>query len=338
MKKRTAVSVLAAFLLGAAAVAAWHRLVPPPTPAPSPTSPNPETPTPDPAERDRLLARIRDLENDLARARAAASTAQAAVPATPLATIPDEPAPDAPPQQPAFMEEVASMMQQPEFKEMMRSQQKMVMDQFYGELFKALDLEPDTQARFKDLLADRMLAGMETGMSLFGGEENSDSQAIAERLMAAQQVSNDQIRELLSDEEYALFEQFEETQPERTQVDMFKQSLPQDVQLAWEQEDALILAMHEERTAIQGTTATDPMLRDFPSADADPDAVVAELERLHDRYLQRANDILTPDQVTQFEANLQQQRNMQAMSIRMMKRMMGGDQPAPPTPQPGSNP
>ena len=334
MNKNTLIALLSILTVAFAGLAAWQAFSPP-AQAPAPTVASaPEAAEPaglEDGERTRLLARIQDLENQLAAARAAA-TAQAFTP-TP-ASIPGN-EPPAETDGPAIMlSEVAAMMQEPEFQDMMRSQQKLVMDQFYGELFRALDLDPQKLAEFKDLLASRMLAGMDLGMSMFGQDGAPDRETLMNAFQEAQAQVNESIRELLSEEEYELFEQYEATQAERTQVDMFKQSLPPDLTLNWEQEDALILAMHEESQAAGNPPGMDPTMGGLPPEGFDSDAMISSMEQMHGRYVQRAADILNDQQLSQFEASLQQQRNMQAMSMRMMQRMMGRDEPPPPPPTP----
>jgi hypothetical protein len=336
MNKNALIALLSVLTVTFGALAA-RQLLAPSTPAPAlPVAPDPETAPASAAgeaEHARLLARIRELENQLAAARAAA-TANAFAAAAPGA--PADPAASPQPPGAGLIGEVAAMMQEPEFKDMMRTQQKMVMEQFYGELFGALVLDPERLAALKDLLADRMLAGMDAGMALFTQDGDQDFEAMAKSVQTAQDQITAQIRELLSDEEYEVFEQFEATQAERTQVDMFKQALSPDLALNWDQEDALILAMHEVNQSSQDTTAAglDPMMGGFPSGNFDADTMLASLEQTHDRYLQRAAEILNEQQLRQFETSLQQHRNMQAMSLRMMRQMMGSGDPPPPPPLP----
>jgi hypothetical protein len=50
--------------------------------------------------------------------------------------------------------------------------------------------------------------------------------------------------------------------------------------------------------------------------------------------LDRAGQVLTPEQLTQYQAFQKQQASLQEMGLKMARQMFGGDKPATPPPAP----
>ena len=220
----------------------------------------------------------------------------------------------------------AEMLDKPEFRQGMVAQQKMMMEQQYGELFEMLELGPRDRDTLKDLLADRMVSDMERGMQAMQAGGQTDP-ALIQEMMDARQKAQDAIRQFLGEEDFSLFEQYEATQPERMQVDLFKQNLGADEQLTWEQEDELIRALHEERTSF--AFSTDMMNPDSPSLPT-PDQMqvhMADMRRLNERLVVRASQLLTPSQTARFRENMENMVAMQEMAMGMAQKMFGSDAP-----------
>ena len=187
--------------------------------------------------------------------------------------------------------DISQMLESPEMKEMMRAQHRMMMDQTYGELFDSLALpDPDREA-FKDLLTDKMTAVMDAGMAVWSASAGGESPEVdAEKLTAMTDRYDEQIKTLLGNDDYEVFRQYESTQHERQQVDLFKQSLGGDDAMTWEQEHELILAMHEERQASPPTSGIDPTAFQLPDSLSDErvEQQLLELDAMHGRHLMRA--------------------------------------------------
>ncbi len=111
-------------------------------------------------------------------------------------------------------------IQNPVFLELLRNQQKLLLDERYGALFKRLQLTPQQLDQFKNLLVEKQLA-------------KSDDKAVARELggtpgetaLAAQDDVNSQISSLLGDSGYAQYQHYEETNSLRTTVSRLQQTL-----------------------------------------------------------------------------------------------------------------
>ena len=248
-------------------------------------------------------------------------------PASARAAPPEAQAAVEPPNLASAMGEFAAMMEQPEVREMMRSQQKLMMDQMYGELFRDLGLSGDDLSAFKDLLVNKLMAGMDAGMGMFSASASSEDWAdTAQRVKASSDELNERIKEFLGESEFEVYQQFEETIPDRMQVDLFKQSLSDEDQPGWQEQHELVLAMHEERTGFQYLSSADPAQMMNPGSlnDEAIQALLSDTAELHERYLDRAAEILTPVQLEHFQATLDQALTMQKTSMEMATRMFGG--------------
>lgn len=120
---------------------------------------------------------------------------------------------------------------------------------------------------------------------------------------------------------YDVYKQYEQTQPERMQINLFKSGLPEAQALNEEQEGQLIRAMYEERQSIMPDVktggATSPGKLNMMADQAQ------KMDHLQERYTQRAVDILTPEQLGQFKQHQEQQKAMRKVGQEMAKQMFG---------------
>lgn len=246
-------------------------------------------------------------------------------PAPPAAAPVPAPAPEAeaaPAKQ--LMAALAKMVQDPKMKEALRAQQAMAVEMGYGQLFKCLASRPESVAAFKDLLLERQMAMMDLGLGVVAAKTKDQREADAKRIQDAQKEFESRAQALLGADDFALYKDYEETQPERMQVTAFGQSLGGADALTEAQQHDLIRAMYEERKAFKFSAPVDAMAD--PAAVLTPESSarhIQDLEALQVRYAGRAQAILTPAQAEAFRKSQDQQRQMQAMGIRMAVQMMG---------------
>jgi len=222
-----------------------------------------------------------------------------------------------------FFSGLAKMMKNPQMKEMVRTQQKVMLDRQYGSLSKYLNLPPERLDALKQLLSDRQMAMVDAGMSMMGGSDAERKQALDET-KAIKTDYDKKIQDLLGAQDYPVFQDYEKTVNERTSVDMFKDTLPATDMLTDTQYDNLIAAMYQER-------------KDFPSSslmnnqNQDPSQLTEEhitelqkqMEQLQQKYAERAAAILTPTQLEQFTKWQQQWSTMQLAGLKMAAAMFG---------------
>ncbi|MGA2138789.1 MAG: hypothetical protein ABSH14_08015 [Verrucomicrobiia bacterium] len=145
---------------------------------------------------------------------------------------------------------LAGMMKNPQMKEMVRAQQKVMLDRMYGSLSSYLNLPADKLDALKEMLADRQMAMVDSGMAMMGGSESDRKQAVEETKVIKSDYDK-KIQDLLGPQDYSVFQQYEQTANERMSVQMFKNALPADAALTDQQEDNLIAAMYQSAKPCQ---------------------------------------------------------------------------------------
>ena len=243
--------------------------------------------------------------------------------AEPVQTAEPSPVPEA-----NVMQQLAGMMDTPEMKEAIRLQQQNAMNMMYGGLFDYLGLDEEGRASLEELLLDRQMAMMAFGLQGMNGrltpEERSEQMA---QMQSVKKSYEQKIREALGAEDYAVFEEYEQTQPERMQLMQFKQTLPADYALSTAQEHELILAMNDART--QYVFSVDMAgLESNPSqlTEETVEGISRDFEQLNRIYEERAAALLNEGQQKAFAAFLQQQLVMQRAGMKMAVKMFGKDE------------
>jgi hypothetical protein len=234
---------------------------------------------------------------------------------------------------------LATMLKDPQMKEMIRAQQKMMVGQMYGSLYKELGLSPTDEEALKKLLEDRQMALMDAGLAAMGGSA-ADSKQAAEDAKALKTQYEKQIEDLLGPQAYSVFQQYDQTVAERTQVNLFKQSLSADNALTEQQENNLVAAMYQARKTLPENSLLNGQSRDPSQLTEDGIAQALKLqEQLQKQYADSAASILTPAQLDQFTKFQQQMSAMQAAGMKMAAQMFGQNKPnTSPAPNPGSRP
>lgn len=225
---------------------------------------------------------------------------------------------------------LATMMKDPQMKEMIRAQQKMMQDQMYGALFKGLNWPADKQVALKDLLLDRQMAMMNVGMTMMSGSESDRKQAAEDNKTLTSDYDK-KIEDLLGPQDYQVFKDYEKTVPERMQVGMFKGTLSGDTALTDQQEYDLIVAMSEERNNLPASSMMKSQNPDPSKFTEDGIAeALKQMEQLQQAYANRAAAILTPAQLEQFRKWQEQISAMQAAGLKMASQMFANKGAAQP--------
>lgn len=217
---------------------------------------------------------------------------------------------------------VMKMMASPAMKGMIKEQSKLALENNYGPLFKGMGLSAETEESFRALLLDKQMALLEPAMAMMAqGAKAEDRKQLASRIEDQNKGYDEKIKSLLGAENYDLYKQYEDTQPERMQVRTFKGGLTETCALSESQEDLLIRAFHEERSKSQPSASAGAAAGMMPDMS---ESAVRAMDQLQDRYLQRAGEILNPDQLAAFKQHQEQQRAMQKLGVEMARQMLGG--------------
>ena len=228
----------------------------------------------------------------------------------------------------------AAMFKDPKMKEMIKSQQKMVMgpmiEKNYAAAFKQMNLSPEQTASLKQLLQDKMLVGADMGMAMMDGSLDADKRAeLGKQVKVDTDAYDAKIKELLGDDNNKAFQDYEKTVPERMAVSQFHDQLAGSANaLNADQEQQLIQAMNQERTNFKWTTDyanKNPANGDFAGMFTEDklNTYTEEQARLDGQVLARAKQILTAEQYAKYETYLEQQRAMQLAAMKMAGQMFG---------------
>jgi hypothetical protein len=269
----------------------------------------------DTAARDSQIARL---------------TAAAANPAQPVAIggITTRPAP-AKPSNP--LSSLAKMFENPEMRDAIAAQQKAtlgpIIDKTYGKLFSDLKLTPDETTALKEMLLNKQMSAAQMGMSALSGESDPSKTAdLGQKVKAASDAADAEIKAFLGDDKFAQLKAYEKTTPDRMALSGFKDQLNGSAALTPEQEQQLIDAMTKERQNFKFTTdLTDKskFTGDFSTMfnEESVNKFIQEMDQLNQHFVGQAQNILTPDQLEAFQKYLNNQQALQKMGMQMGAKM-----------------
>jgi hypothetical protein len=216
---------------------------------------------------------------------------------------------------------LANMLKDPEMRKMMEQQQKLGMDMIYGALFKELNLTPDQEKKLREMLLAQQMESMAQAGAMFEGE-GADRPKVAQELAAKNAQRQEEIKELLGEEKYAQMQEYNQTIGERMILDQFEKQ----VELSPEQNQQLISIIKEEKKNAQinrGAPVFDPT-KDWQQVLQSGEAgeqLFKQQEEVNNRVLERAGQVLTPDQLQKFGPLLKNQLEMQKAGMKMAREM-----------------
>jgi hypothetical protein len=276
------------------------------------------------AENARMKKQIAELSN--VRAELAKLKEKSAQPE------PAPPAAIAQPTGPQAGNAFRKMLEAPGMREMMKKQQATQVTIAYSGLMTQFGLNDEEKDAFQKLLGDRMAAESELGLKMMDETLTpAQRQEITAQIAAADAASDTTIRDFLnSDSDYQIFKNWQETLPERTEMNMYGRNLfnSSGEPLTPDQEEQLIGLMANARKAPPAlNTNTSP--QSFDPAALTPDAIKQALEHYDTQaqaVAQGAAAILTPAQLKTLAAMQSQIRSMTEAGLQMSATMFGGKQ------------
>jgi len=226
----------------------------------------------------------------------------------------------------------------PAMKELLKSQQKSaigpMIEKQYAELFQELDLTPEQTTALKSLLEQKMLAGMDVGMSMMDNSLDASQRAdLVKQVKAKTDDADAQIKKFLGEENYKTFQTYEKTAPYRIVVDQFSDQLASGATpLSGDQQAQLIQAMSEESNGFKRTSDpgnTSPSNGDYASIlkEDNLNRLAQDNEKLDQQVLARAEQILTPEQFAAFQKFQESRRTLQLNAMKMASKMFAPKNP-----------
>lgn len=269
-------------------------------------------------ENSRLKAMVEDLETEQAALKEQLAAAEAVEPASPLSALADmmgtvevpenfDPA--------ALLEQMlpddeagGSMMEQmfggEQGASMRKMSAKMMLSMQYGDLFLELGLSSEREEAVKAVLAAQMEKQLELGLDVFDGD--TDMKALMEQQETAKQELEDAMREVLSDDEFALYQAYEAESEER----MMRQGMEMQMGMLGAQ------GMTAENQAL----VMDTIMEEFSllqTQDLDPVAGMQQSVVMYENTLTRLEQSMEPDQVEILARFVQQQQDMMGAMAEM---------------------
>jgi hypothetical protein len=229
---------------------------------------------------------------------------------------------------------LATILKDPNMRDMIKSQQKLIMGpmvaKMYTPFFQQLNLTPEQSDHLKDLLEKKMMAASDAGMSMLDGSADAAKQDELKQQIKEQSDAYDaQIKDFLGDENYQEFQTYEKSATDRVAIGQFSDQLAgTSTPLTSEQEQQLVQAMNDERTGFHWTTDYSnqkPGEMDYAEMFSQDrlDQYVKEKKQFDEEYLNRAKQILSPDQFKALEAFQKNQTELQIMGMKMAAQMFG---------------
>jgi RNA polymerase sigma factor (sigma-70 family) len=225
---------------------------------------------------------------------------------------------------------MVEMLKSPAGKEMMKASMRvegLAVARSYAKLFADLHLTPEQTASMKDLMINRTMASADMITAAMSGQADpAQLQAQAVQVKAEQAAIDDQIKQLLGDDNYAQYHAYGKTLSERMVVTQVADQLADSpTAVGADQERQLFDAMVEERQNFKFTTDfSDPskLKRDVASyyTEDNKQRYLQELEQLSQRYLARAQSILSPGQLAAFQSSLASQQAKQSAGVTVVSK------------------
>jgi hypothetical protein len=220
------------------------------------------------------------------------------------------------------------MRQNPEMKNLIRQQQRMMMDQLYGPLVKKLGLTEEETTKFKDLLADNAMKAVEKSTALLSGGAATNRTELMAAMAAEQKSQEEQLRGLFGDERFAQYQDYQKTAGERMQLNLFKQQ-SSDLALTEAQTEQLLTVMKEEKeTATAGGAFSDLGQTSGQGAmqaalsNEQMEKTLAAQEEVNLRVYERARTVLSEEQMNAFGKFQTNQLSMMRMGLSMTRQFL----------------
>ena len=291
----------------------------------------------------RLLAmekRKNELEGELASLRARRALTVVATEGDPAAEDPSAPVR---PSAGRFnwrngMNNLATLLDNPEFSKLWNAQQKSGLDARYAALFKDLNLSPADLDKFKSLLVEKqnamldvMAAAREQGLN---PRDPTDRAQLATLLQTAQAQVDNNILQTLGAGQYAQYQNYEQTLPQRSVVNQLAQSLSYSgspLQDAQAQQLVNILAANAP-VAGQGAGSGGSLFAATGGGGGPMAGVFGNRAApITDSAITQAGAILTAPQVVALQ-QLQAQQQAQQQIARILRQANAGGNTAPAAP------
>lgn len=223
-------------------------------------------------------------------------------------------------------EMLGKMMKDPAMREMVRGQQKAAINMMYSGLLKELNLSPEEREKLTGILTEAQMKNVEAAQGLFGQQQEGAGEDIQKQFLDSRKQTDAELKALLGDDRFAQYEDYQKNLGERMQLNQLSTHLEaQNLPLQAQQTAQLLEAMKEEKAAVPPVIPSDatqvPKKELFTAEN-----LGKQLQWMDDynrRVLERAGQILSPEQLKQYREFQEQQASMQKFGLKMARDMFG---------------
>lgn len=215
---------------------------------------------------------------------------------------------------------LAEMMNDPDMKKAMQTQQAQLLKTMYAGLLKELNLTPEQNERFHQLLLDQQMQNMERGTALMS--KDGDRAALTEQMKADREGMEAQMQELLGTEGFKQYKDYSQALPDRMSMDQFNKQFS-DVALNDQQQQQLLQIMKEERVAAGLSDASQADKLNEMMSGGGMDKYLEQQKALNASVLAKASGILNAEQLQSFGTFQTNQLQFQQMGFKMAQKMWG---------------
>jgi hypothetical protein len=198
----------------------------------------------------------------------------------------------------------------------------------YAPFFEQCQLNPDQQARLKDLVLKRTMAGVRAGIAGAGKKTDAAQRmALMEQVKTETAVQNAQIQQLLGEASYQAFQEFEKTIPDRMLISQFASKFSRTpLAPSTGQQEELCQQMIASRARFEWTTPisqrNQPGIEYLSGLNQEILSAFAQEEETFGRqFLAEAGRVLNPEQIIAFGQFLERQRQSQVNQMKMAAKL-----------------
>ncbi len=222
---------------------------------------------------------------------------------------------------------MAEMMKNPAARDALKAQTRAQLENEYRDLFDSLGLDEATSDAIMKIVTDRAFAQMDSTFAMSSGSPEEKAAAAA-ALKADTDKAEAALKEKLGPN-YASFEKFEKSAPERQQLKMVKSAF-KDKGLDFDEttEAKLMDSLYETRSNWK-------FEHDYSNpANLSPDSLneealnryAEENAKMQESVESKVREFLSPEQLDAFRSAQKQQQEMMQLGLKMSRGMFGGAQ------------
>jgi hypothetical protein len=221
--------------------------------------------------------------------------------------------------------DMLSMFSGEEGKNMARMSAQFSVPAMYGELFKELNLPPETEAQVREILIDSMAEQVSQGFDAMNGK--ADSEEMRKNMEAHGQKLRAELATVLTADELAVFDEYEANKEQR----MLESSI--DVQLTMfakgltEENRTLLRDVIVEEMTAQGTWMNNP--ESYANPGGAIDRQITAFRTARDRVV----PALPEDQAAHVDAFIEQMEGMMDTQRQVVEMFMNQNTEQPQTPE-----